>query len=90
VHKDAIIRRGAKAMVYVVVGDEATMKPVVLGDAIGSRFEVVEGLVDGDQVVVRGNERLRPGAKVTTGQPRGNAGDKPKSADGGEKAAKSE
>jgi len=80
VHKDAIIRRGAKAMVYVVVGEEAAMKPVVLGDAIGSRFEVVSGLVDGDQVVVRGNERLRPGAKVTTGRP----GGKPSARKGGE------
>lgn len=94
VHKDAIIRRGAKAMVYVVVGDEAAMKPVVLGEAIGSRFEVLEGLVDGDQVVVRGNERLRPGAKVTTGKPGGKPadkpGDKPAQAGGEPKAAKSQ
>ncbi len=80
VHKDAVIRRGAKAMVYVVVGDEAAMRPVVLGEAIGSRFEVLNGLNDGDQVVVRGNERLRPGAKVTTGKPGGKP--KPESADG--------
>jgi len=79
---------------YVVVGDEATMKPVVLGEAIGSRFEVLNGLVDGDQVVVRGNERLRPGAKVTTGKrggkPSGKPADKPAAAGAGKPAAKSE
>jgi multidrug efflux pump subunit AcrA (membrane-fusion protein) len=38
---------------------------VVLGDAVGNRFEVRKGLKAGDPVVVRGNERLRPNAGIT-------------------------
>ena len=42
----------------------AEIRTVTLGNAVGSRFEVVEGLVEGDLAVVRGNERLQPNAKV--------------------------
>ena len=64
VHKDAIIRRGGEELVYVVIADLASIRPIRLGDAVGNRFEVLEGLEEGELVVVRGNERLRPDAKV--------------------------
>ncbi len=64
VHKDAIIRRRGQDMVFVIQGESAQARPVRLGTAIGSRFEVLQGLKEGERVVVRGNERLRPGAKV--------------------------
>lgn len=64
VHKDAVILRLDQNIVYVVVKGEAQVRPVVLGAAIGGRFEVIEGLAAGDKAVVRGNERLRPGAKL--------------------------
>ena len=67
VHKDAIIRRGSNAIVYVVVDNVANPKTVELGDAVGAKFEVLSGLTDGDSVVIRGNERLRPGTSVNTG-----------------------
>ncbi|MGF1611764.1 MAG: efflux RND transporter periplasmic adaptor subunit, partial [Kiloniellales bacterium] len=65
VHKDAIIKRGAESLVFVVRNDSAELRPVRLGEAVGSRIEVLEGLQDGDLVVVRGNERLQPGDKVS-------------------------
>jgi len=64
VHKDAIIVRRGQNMVFVAAEGEAQSRPVVLGPAIGSRFEVREGLAAGDKVVVRGNERLRSGDKL--------------------------
>jgi RND family efflux transporter MFP subunit len=66
VHKDAVLPRGGTNSVYVV-GDDGTVapRPVSLGEAAGSRFVVLEGLAPGDIVVVRGNERLRPGQAVT-------------------------
>ena len=67
VHKDAILNRADKTVVFVVAGDKAQMRPVRLGDAVGGRFEVLSGLDTGDLVVVRGNERLRPGQKVRFG-----------------------
>lgn len=70
VHKDAVVRRGSEAIVYVVADSVANPRSVQLGQAVGDRFEVLSGLADGDSVVVRGNERLRPGSKVITGEPR--------------------
>ncbi len=65
VHKDAILNRGGKQVVYVVVDGKVNINPVTLGEAIGQRFVVLNGLNPGDKVVVRGNERLRPGQNVS-------------------------
>ena len=64
VHKDAIIRGVDGAAVFVVADGVAERRLVRLGEAVGSRFEVLEGIEPGDLVVVRGNERLRPGQAV--------------------------
>lgn len=64
VHKDAILNRKGQTLVYVVEGDAAQIHPVGLGQAVDGRFEVLSGLKPGALVVVRGNERLRPGQKV--------------------------
>ena len=64
VHKDAIIYRGALTIAYVVKDGKAAPRPVQLGEATGGRFVVLRGLRPGELVVVRGNERLRPGQKV--------------------------
>jgi RND family efflux transporter MFP subunit len=65
VHKDAVITRNGAQLVYVVEEGKASIRPVKLGEAVGTRFEILDGLAPGDQVVVRGNERLRPGQAVT-------------------------
>ncbi len=71
VHKDGIIRRGQDEIVYVVVKDAEGSKPdsveireLKTGYASGNRVEVMSGLGEGELVVVRGNERLRPGQAV--------------------------
>jgi RND family efflux transporter MFP subunit len=64
VHKDAIIRRQGGNIVYVVKDDVAEARPIEIGESLGGRVEVLSGLEDGEPVVVRGNERLRPGAKI--------------------------
>jgi RND family efflux transporter MFP subunit len=65
VHKDAVIVKGGKSLVFLVAEGKAMRRQVRLGEASGVRFEVLSGLVAGDVVVVRGNERLRPGQAVT-------------------------
>jgi RND family efflux transporter MFP subunit len=65
VHKDAVLRKGGQATVYVIENGVAQPRPVQLGEAVGNRFQVLEGLAPGDIVVIRGNERLRPGQKVS-------------------------
>lgn len=64
VHKDAIINRNGRNLVFVVADNAAQPRPVQLGEAVGSRLVVRGGLKEGEQVVIRGNERLMPGAKV--------------------------
>ncbi|MEX2450419.1 MAG: efflux RND transporter periplasmic adaptor subunit [Rhodospirillales bacterium] len=69
VHKDAVINREGKNVVFVVEKRRARLKEVILGDAIGNRFEVIQGLEPEDRVVIRGNERLKDGKRVTTESP---------------------
>jgi len=69
VHKDGVIQRQNGATVFVVEDQAAAVRPVELGEAVGSRFEVRSGLQDGDLVVVRGNERLTPGQPITYTRP---------------------
>lgn len=64
VSKDAIVRNGGRDAVFVVVDGKAVHKSIQLGESIGSRYEVLQGLADGDVVVVRGNESLRSGQAV--------------------------
>jgi RND family efflux transporter MFP subunit len=65
VDKDGIIQQPDGAVVYLVGDEAAELRPVQLGEAVGGRFEVLGGLKPGDLVVVRGNERLRPGQPIT-------------------------
>jgi len=72
VHKDAVIARGAGYIVYVVEEGKAQLRQVELGEAAGNRTEVLSGLIAGDLVVTRGNERLQPGQDVIySGMPGG-------------------
>lgn len=69
VAKDAVTQRSGADTVFVVADGTAQPRKVRLGDALGSRFIVLDGLAEGDLVVVRGNENLRPGQRVVTGRP---------------------
>ena len=64
VHKDAIIKKASGDTVFVIDNGKASPRAIRLGEASGARMEVLGGLKSGDKVVVRGNERLRPGAAV--------------------------
>jgi RND family efflux transporter MFP subunit len=65
VHKDAVVHQPDGATVFVVTDGAAESRPIRTGLAVGERIEVVAGLEPGETVVVRGNERLRPGQKVS-------------------------
>jgi RND family efflux transporter MFP subunit len=64
VHKDGILNRQGKNMVFVVEEKRANVYEVTLGEAIGNRFEVLKGIEEKDLVVIRGNERLKDGKRV--------------------------
>lgn len=65
VSKDAILLRGTQSYVFVVGEDErAERREVTTGPATGSMFAVLDGLREGEKVVVKGNERIQPGAPL--------------------------
>lgn len=64
VPKDALLRGRGGWMVFAIVENKAQPRPIALGQAVGDRLEVKSGVKLGDIVVVRGNERLRPGQAV--------------------------
>jgi RND family efflux transporter MFP subunit len=67
VTKDAIIRQGAQTLVYTIADGKAVPIPVIVGSTDGDMIAVTgEGLSEGMQVVIRGNERIHPGSPVRT------------------------
>jgi multidrug efflux pump subunit AcrA (membrane-fusion protein) len=68
VPKDAVVLGGDKPMVFVAVtaGGKATVKPVpvTLGPTSGLWIAAIGEIKEGEQVIVEGNERVRPGQEV--------------------------
>ncbi|WP_224824238.1 efflux RND transporter periplasmic adaptor subunit [Cognatishimia sp. MH4019] len=64
VPKDALVQAQGGWTVFVADEGKAQPRSVQIGLPMGDRYEVVNGLTEGDIVVVRGNERLRPGQDI--------------------------
>ncbi len=65
--KDALLKDTTGTYVFIVEDGKAVRRNVRIGEGVGNRFEVLSGVEEGQEVVVRGNERLRPGQAVTVG-----------------------
>ena len=79
VPKDALVQGRGGWTAYVNDDGKASPRTVSIGASIGDTFEVLSGLAPGDEVVVRGNERLRPGQAIApmgagSGRPPGGGG----------------
>ena len=64
VPKDALVLSGNGKVVFVVIDQTARLIPVEIGEAHGPLIEVKGDLKPDLKVVIRGNERLRPGQPV--------------------------
>ncbi|MEE2924868.1 MAG: efflux RND transporter periplasmic adaptor subunit [bacterium] len=66
VPKDAVLRTAgqSKVKVYVNQKGKAELRMVTVGQEFGQFIEVLDGLNIDDEVVTRGNERLRPGGEL--------------------------
>ena len=64
VPKDAIVTRNNANFIYVVTDGVAQPVPVTTGTAFDGRIEVLGPVKAGQQVVIRGNERLMPNQPV--------------------------
>ena len=62
--KDALLIKNGNTVVYVIEDNIAKLKTIKIGIPYQDSIEVVEGLKEGEKIVVRGNERLRPNQKV--------------------------
>jgi len=63
--RDAVMHSRGGTMVFVIDGDRAYQRPIVLGADQGSLVTVDRGLKAGDQLVVRGHRTLRDSSLVT-------------------------
>jgi len=69
VPRDALVLRPGEVSVFVVDKEQkAHQVKVTTGIDAGDQIEVNGDLADGDVVIIRGNERLRPGQLVTIKQ----------------------
>ncbi|WP_172975716.1 efflux RND transporter periplasmic adaptor subunit [Roseivivax sp. THAF197b] len=64
VPKDALVQGRDGWSVFINADGKAQPRTVEIGAALDGGFEVISGLAPGDEVVVRGNERLRPGQDI--------------------------
>ncbi|GAB5387258.1 MAG: efflux RND transporter periplasmic adaptor subunit [Alphaproteobacteria bacterium] len=64
VHKDAVIASPQGKTVFVIEDGKAAIRPIEIGSGFNGRFVLLSGLASGEQVVIRGNERLFPGQPV--------------------------
>lgn len=63
---------GARA-VFLVIDGAITRRAVRVGEDVGGSTEVLDGLVEGDSVIVSGTSQLREGGKATVVPPIGDA-----------------
>ncbi len=64
--KEAVIGKNHNVFVFIVENHKAVLKQISLGIRQGPLLEVKEGLKEGDEVVVMGQQRLYEGASVIT------------------------
>ena len=67
VPEEAVVRNGAgEAQLVVVTADgRAARRNVVLGDAVDGRLVVTAGLKAGEMIVIRGQDRVQDGMRVS-------------------------
>jgi len=64
VPREAIIEAGSEMSVFVVEGKQAVRRPVSIGYEQDRMVEVLKGLNEGDQVVVKGQQLIKEGSTI--------------------------
>ena len=71
-----VARPGGRLVAFVVQGGKAKERLIEPGIESGDRLEILSGLAPGDQLIVRGQERLKEGVEVKVKPPKGKPGGK--------------
>lgn len=66
VPSSAVTTRNGQKVVFVAKGETVTETAVVLGDIMGNRIEIKQGVTPGEKVVLRPSDKLSTGTKFTT------------------------
>ncbi|EKY3117029.1 multidrug efflux RND transporter periplasmic adaptor subunit AcrA [Cronobacter turicensis] len=56
--------RGDATVMVVGEGDKVEVRPVTVGQAMGDKWVVTDGVKAGDRVIISGLQKVRPGAQV--------------------------
>lgn len=64
----AIAERNGQKVVFVLTGETVTETAVTLGEVMGSRIEVRQGVSSGQKVVLRPSGTLATGARIASGK----------------------
>ena len=62
--KDALVPRGKQQVVYIFVNGMAKQNFIKTGVSVGNKIEILKGLNEGQLVIVKGNENLRPNQAI--------------------------
>lgn len=65
--REALETQGEARFVWVPVGDRAETRPVETGIMNPTSIEILKGLVEGDEVILRGDGRLSQGTRIRRG-----------------------
>jgi RND family efflux transporter MFP subunit len=61
----AVAGSNGRAVVYKIEDGRAVEVPVLTGARFGAQIEIKEGLKEGDKVVAKADERIKPGVKLS-------------------------
>ena len=64
INKESIVKYNGDNYVYMIDGNKAKMKEVTIGIKGFDRYEVVEGLVKDDIVIINPSDTIKEGLKV--------------------------
>ena len=62
--KDGVVRRGGMEFIYLAVDGKVAELPIQTGIAHKNLIQIIGDLKPGNDVIVRGNERLRNGQDI--------------------------
>jgi HlyD family secretion protein len=62
--REAILEAGSERSVFVVEGKQAVRRPITVGYEQDRMVEVLKGLNEGDQVVIKGQQSIKDGSTI--------------------------
>jgi membrane fusion protein (multidrug efflux system) len=67
--RSAIIEEAGSTSVFIVAGDVVEKREITTGYTEGGNIEILDGIVDGDEIVFVGHTNLKDGSNVTVIEP---------------------